>query len=486
MEKAACPIVPQLRKSEPVDLADYVCFWEFFSEFFIPLNEIILPLKEFHREICFTLEKAFFCELGPDVRFILINMPPRTGKTKILEAWFCWIYAYFPDAQNIFTSYSGGLAEESLAYVQDVMRRPWYVETFGDLIHARKADFMSTIDGGKMHAEGTGGTLTGKGAGLKRECGGAIAIDDPAKPDEALSVVVSAGLKRWLHTTIERRRNAVQFTPIVISAQRLGSADLPGYVRQTYPPNMIVEIKVKAMVDGQSTIPETMPTIDLVQLQQTRIGRFVFATQYQQEDAVLGGNLIPVDEFIRWNPETAKQFRFERLVITVDTALKTKQANDFSALALWGLLDGKAYFIDLMHGKWESPQLLTNTIAFWNKWRDVPEWPMPDLVIEEKAAGTPLLQNLNQQGIPAIGIERDIDKVRRCQGILAFIETHMVVVPADNSVPWVGKFLTECAEFSADGTHAHDDMVDTMIDAIDRLLGEGLSIFDVLIAKKKK
>lgn len=481
----------------PLELAEFVTFWEFFSEFFIPLNEIVLPLKDFHREICDKLELAFFCELGPDVRFVLINMPPRTGKTKILEAWFCWIYAYFPDAQNIFTSYSGDLAEASLSYVKETMMRPWFRENFGDVLHSKKADLMTTVDGGKMHAEGTGGTLTGKGAGLKRECGGAIAIDDPAKPDEALSVVVSTGLKQWLHTTIERRRNAAQFTPIVISAQKLGSEDLPGYVKRTYPANMIVEIKVAGLVDPKtgaasiaadavSRIPETMPTSDLQQLKATRIGRFVLATQYQQEDATLGGNLIPVDSFHRYDPRAP--MKFEKTVICCDTALKTKQANDFSALTLWGLKDRKAYLVDLMHGKWETPDLVANSIAFWKKWSapGVGESgvPRPRFIIEEKAAGTPLLQTLNRAGVPATGIERDIDKVRRVNTVLPYIETGMVVVPKDDSVPWIAKFLTECAQFAKDGTHAHDDMVDTMVDAIEHLLGRATSIFDVLLNKK--
>lgn len=464
---------------------DFLTFWEFFSEFFIPLNEIGLTLRDFHKEICDALEKAFFCELGPEIRFILINMPPRTGKTKLLEAWFCWMYAYFPDAQNIFTSYSGNLAEESMAYIQQTILKPWYREDFGDLLHAKRSNFMSTVAGGKMHAEGTGGTLTGKGAGLKRECGGAIAIDDPAKPDEALSAVVSAGLQKWLHTTIERRRNAAQFTPIVISAQRLGSADLPGYVKQTYPASAILEIKIQAMVNGESRIPDTMPTSDLVQLQATRIGRFVFATQYQQEESVLGGNLIPIEAFDRYDPADAMTMKWEKLIIPVDTALKIKQANDFSALALWGLHKRRAYLIDLLHGKWESPELLANTIAFWKKWSAAElAMPRPKLIIEEKAAGTPLLQNLQRSGVPAQGIERETDKVQRCQQILPYIETHMCVVPKDGSVPWIAGWLTEHAQFSADGKHAHDDRVDTTIDAIEGLLGKPLSIFDVLLNKR--
>jgi len=140
-----------------------------------------------------------------------------------------------------------------------------------------------------------------------------------------------------------------------------------------------------------------------------------------------------------------------------------------------------------LHGKWESPELLANVIAFFEKWC-APELgqPRPQLIIEEKAAGTPLLQQLRKLGIPAEGIERNKDKVSRVQHILPFIETGMVYIPKDDQVPWLPAFLNEVAAFQADGNAPHDDQVDVLTDAIEHLLGRGLSIFDVLRSKVAK
>ena len=179
--------------------------------------------------------------------------------------------------------------------------------------------------------------------------------------------------------------------------------------------------------------------------------------------------------------------KFERLVIPVDTALKVQEANDFSAAALWGLLKKRAYLIDLIHGKWESPELLVMIEEFYKKWQHVEGWPVPRLIIEEKAAGTPLLQNLRQKGIPAVGIERDIDKVRRVQNVLPFIETHLVYIPKPSpSLPWLAGWESEHSEFNALMTHAHDDRVDTTADALQMLLGGPVSILDVLGAPQKR
>ncbi len=486
---------PAAETRAPAD--DYVPFWEFFSELFIPEMNIQIPLKAAHRKVCDTLEDAFLGELPPGIEYVIINIGPRIGKSMIARACVAWGEGEFPDSQFIYTSYGAQLAEESLAFVKKTMSAAWYREIYGDLIHGQKADHLTTVDGGNVYGEGTGGSLTGKGAGLKVPCGGLLIIDDASKPDEALSPVETKKKQQWVETTCKNRRNSDLFCPIVIIGQRLGPEDVPGYFLANYPEKCLL-VKIPALVDPEtgeasnadnaiSAFPETVSTSTLLDYRKTRVGRFVLASQYQQNPTSLGGNLIPTGSFHRWNPATP--MKWMKTVITVDTALKTKQANDFSALALWGLFERKAYLIDIMHGKWETPGLITNSASFWRKWtREGVGIPRPRFIIEEKAAGTPLLQSLRQPqiGIPATGIERDIDKVRRVQSILQFIETGMVVIPQDGSVPWIEKFVTECDEFKADGTAVHDDMVDTMVDALEELLGKPTSIFDVLLTSQTR
>lgn len=483
--------------------ADYLPFWEFFSELFVPEQRLSIPLKQAHKDICDVLEQAFLGTLPPykdpltgeehAIRFIILNLPPRIGKTKIAEAWGAWGEGEFPGSQWIYTGYSSDIVERSLAYIGDVMRSPWFIELYGDLVHGRKADRLSTIDGGQMFAEGVGGSLTSKGAGLKEAAGGAIVIDDPAKPDEVLSPVMAENVRFWFENTLLSRRNSDTHCPIVIIAQRLGPGDLPGYVEKTYP-EQTLKLTIPALVDAdgkeantsadgpteglRSQFPETVSTETLLSLRKTRTGRFVLAAQYQQRPVAFGGNLIQPDAFHRY--DIFAPAKWERLVITVDTAMKIKQANDFSALELWGLREKRAHLVDLAHGKWESPELFANTVQFWTKWKEVEGQPRPKLLIEEKAAGTGLIQQLRRAGVPAMGIERAIDKVQRVQGILPFLEAGFVFVPKDGQAPWLDKFLDECGQFAADGTAAHDDMVDAMVDGIEDLLGKATSILDVL------
>lgn len=455
-------------------------FWQFF-QLFVKAQRLEIPLKPFHHRVCDQLHRAV---LGiTNKRYIIVNIAPRVGKTKILQALCLWQIAYFPDAQIILTSYGGNLAEESLSYIKGVLLSEWYQSIFPDtnLGVTRKADHISTSKGGNLYAEGVGGELTGKGAGLKRPCGGFIGIDDPIKPDEVFSQVESGKISRWIETTLKSRRNSDVHTPIIVIMQRLDVDDLCGYLERTYPDEC--EIIRESIVDenGESLVPETISTKTLRDLEKTRYGRFVVASQYKQNPIMLGGNLIPVEKFVRY--DVKQSIKWEQKLVTVDTALRAKEANDNSVLAIWGRLNKHVYLIDCVYGKWESPELLANAEIFHKK-HNLPESPIRRFTIEAKAAGIGLAQQMRKLGIPVEEIERTKDKVTRVQEILPYIENGMVHIPQDGQAQWLDTFLAECSAFKADGTSKHDDFVDNLADGVWLTLGRALSIFDVLGGKK--
>ena len=466
---------------------DVVDLWQFF-EAFIELNEVSVTLHECHREICELYQAAILGDM-PGYEYFVVNMPRRTGKTKILQAVPCWMFGEFDGAQMMYGSYSEKLVLQTIAYVRLTLNRPWYSELYGLKLHTERSDLVTTTGGGMLYGAGTHATVAGIGAGLKEPAGGFMALDDPASPDEALSKVESASVIQNFETSWKGCRNSDRFCPIFINAQRLGTDDLPGYLQKTYP-NKTFTLKFPCTVGGISVFPETWATETLDDLNKTRMGRFVRASQFDQEPVALGGNLIPVDALGRWDPREAPNMKWDKLVMPVDTALKAKESSDFSAAALWGKCAGKSYLIDVVHGKWESPELLTNIKLFYEKWSHIPGWPRPRLIIEEKAAGSPLLQNLRVHSVPAQGIERDIDKVRRVQNVLPFIETGMVFIPlatgpAGYTPPhWLKTWEAEHTEFSASLTHKNDDLVDTTADGLEQLLGRKLSGFDVLFDKR--
>lgn len=463
----------------PASKPDILNFWPFFQTF-IAENKVSLTLHACHEEICDTYEAAVLGQL-PDIEYILVNMPRRIGKTKILEALASWTIGEFDDAQMIYGAYSETLVIRTIAYIRRTLQQPWYQQLYGNKIYSSRADLVTTVAGGSIYGAGTGATITGFGAGLKEPAGGFITLDDPAKPDEALSKVSSAAVIQNFETTWKGCRNSDKTCPIIINAQRLGENDLPGYVKSTYP-NRTLHLKFPCMVNGVSLYPETWSSSTLLDLEKTRMGRYVLASQFQQEPVALGGNLIPVAKFIRYDQN--QSLKWDQKIVTVDTGLRAKEVNDNSVLQCWGRLKNHAYLIDEVMGKWESPELLEMALLFYKK-HHLPESSIRRFTIEAKAAGIGLAQQMRRLGIPVEEIERSKDKVTRVQEVLPYIETGMVHIPLAGSNPWVAGFETELAGFKADGTADHDDQVDAMADGIWLLLGRALSIFDVLGGSKR-
>lgn len=161
--------------------------------------------------------------------------------------------------------------------------------------------------------------------------------------------------------------------------------------------------------------------------------------------------------------------------IYVDTAQKTGNANDYSVLQCWGRsATGQAYLIDQMRGKWEAPELLTQSRAFWNKHRNQSNGALRSMKIEDKVSGTGLIQTLRREGIPVIDIQRDKDKMTRAMDAIPTIESGQVFLPQDE--PWLADYLTEFSQFP---NGRHDDQVDPTCDAITDMTGN-VSILDVV------
>ncbi|MCT9017205.1 phage terminase large subunit, partial [Cupriavidus gilardii] len=154
----------------------------------------------------------------------------------------------------------------------------------------------------------------------------------------------------------------------------------------------------------------------------------------------------------------------------------TAERNDYSVFQCWGLgKNGRIYLLDLIRGKWEAPELRRRAIDFWNKHLPLGMPHGAALVkmrVEDKASGTGLIQDIRESGgIPIEGIERDKDKLTRVMDVVSYIDSGYVYIP--ESAPWVSDFVQECDAFTPDDTHAHDDQIDPLVDAINDLLASG-------------
>lgn len=415
---------------------------------------VILP---FHRRILDAFADVIMGTLPDGKKNLMILIPPRHSKTFLARDFVSYGLGCFPDAQFIYTGYSATIAAEQTQAIRQAVGQDWYQTMFPHARMAKSAaDHFTTTAGGQVYGVGMGGSITGFGAGCKRrEFGGAIVIDDITKADDARSAAALQHAKDWYTGVLSSRKNHTA-TPVVLIMQRLHPDDLAGHLLATEGDQWYV-IRIPGLQeDGTALWPQTKSLQDLEHLK--RVDEFTFWSQYQQEPIMPGGNMIKRDW---WHYYNVPAYDVNGLVfITADTALKAKTSNDPSSLQCWHATPTNLDLLEDHTGRWEFPELMRRTKAFWDKWK---RFGTKCIYIEDKASGAPLAQMLSGQGIPCtLWKPRDYnfpdDKVGRVKHSLFYIEAGRVRLP-DDSQPWVGPFIDECAAFTGDGS-VHDDRVD--------------------------
>jgi predicted phage terminase large subunit-like protein len=242
--------------------------------------------------------------------------------------------------------------------------------------------------------------------------------------------------------------------------QRLHVEDLVGELKDN--PDYTF-IKCKGLLnDKASAWSQTISTEKLLNIKKVRPDYFY--AQYQQEPIIAGGNVIKKDYYSYYNEYPAK---IKRLFVTADTAMKVKQHNDYSVFSVWGVTDTGLLWLDMVRGKWEAPDLIKQAQQVYDKWATFFEGCiLSGFYIEDKASGTGLIQTLKRNTrIPVIAVPRAKDKVERLEGVLDYIASGNVCLPKFKT-SMCDDIISESVAFKKDDSHTHDDIVDTLIDAV--------------------
>jgi predicted phage terminase large subunit-like protein len=402
------------------------------------------------------------------IRRLIINLPPRHLKSLMASIAFpAWCLGHDPSAQILCVSYAQDLADKLARDCRGIMMSPWYRRIFPTrLAPHRQAvqEFITTRHGYRL-ATSTGGVLTGRGADI-------ILIDDPLKPDEALSAVQRQACNEWYDHTLYSRQNDKQHGAIVIIMQRLHEDDLVGHVLgqeqweilsfpaiaekdEEHRIETILGAESFTRRQGEALHPDREPLELLDRIRRT-IGEYNFAGQYQQSPAPLGGGLVKAEWFKRYR-ESERPERFDRIVQSWDTANKASELSDFSVCTTWGVRGKDLFLLGVFRRRLEYPALkraVREQQSLFNA---------TEVLIEDKASGTQLIQELIADGCHAVTrYQPTADKIMRLHAQTALIENGFVYLPETAS--WLAEYLHEITVFPKG---KHDDQVDSTAQFLD-------------------
>lgn len=312
-----------------------------------------------HRVLASALERV---ENG-ELKRLIVNMPPRHGKSELVSVNFpAWCMGKNKDRSIMAASYSAALATDFGRKVRNIMDMGEYKLLFDTKLaeDAQAKGAWATNGRGEYNALGVGGAATGKGAGI-------LIIDDPVKNrEEADSEVVSEAIWDWYKSTARTR-----ITPdgaIVIVMTRWKDDDLVGRILEEQKisggiPWEVITLPAIAEEDEEyrkegEALWADYYTIDNLQQTKADIGFYEFNSQYQQ-NPVSRETQIFKPEMFKHIPMEDVLHKVTNCYVTIDTQGKQKatKKSDFTGITINWVDSDNIWYLKSYHKKISESEL---------------------------------------------------------------------------------------------------------------------------------
>ena len=408
------------------------------------------------------LAKIFTDVIEGKKKRVIINIAPRMGKSEFSSYLFpAYFLGKYPDKKIIMATHTAGLSEDFGRRVRNLINGEDYHEVFPgtDVADDQKAaGKWSTSAGGQYYAVGVGGALAGRGADL-------FVIDDPHSEQDikANSRATFDNAWSWFQTGPLQR--LMPGGAIIVIMTRWSLVDLTGRLvnftiqNPEAEPWEIVELPA-IMPNGKSLWPEQWP-LEQLEAKRLQMDPRYWNAQYMQNPTGDTSALIKRTDWRIWEPEDPPNVEY--VIQSWDTAFETKTTSDYSACTTWGVWyneeDGNSpnlILLDAFKDRMAFPELKAVALKHYQEWK-------PDAcIIEKKASGGPLIQELRRMGIPIQEFtpSRGNDKIARLNAVSDLFASGRVWIPDRR---WAKDVVEEIAAFPVG---EHDDYVDTTTQAL--------------------
>jgi predicted phage terminase large subunit-like protein len=408
---------------------------------------------------------------------LIINMPPRHTKSEfasyLLPAWFL---GKFPKKKVIQTSHTAELAVGFGRKVRNLVDSEVYKSIFpgvGLQSDSKAAGRWATNQGGDYFAIGVGGAVTGKGADI-------LIIDDPHSEQEATLAETNSDVydKTYEWYTSGPRQRLQPGGAIIIVMTRWSKKDLTGQVIKADAQRdgegwKVIEFP--ALFDDERPLwPEFWSEKELLALK-NELPNSKWMAQYMQNPTSEVSAIVKREWWKVWEYDDPPMCEF--VIQSWDTAFLKTERSDFSACTTWGVFyqdndygvsAANIILLNAFKKRMEFPELKTRALEEYKEWK-------PDaMIVEAKAAGSPLIFELRATGIPVQEFtpSKGNDKIARLNAVADIFASGRVWVP---NTSWAEELVEEVASFPSG---EHDDLVDSMSQALLRFRRGGFIRLD--------
>ena len=416
-----------------------------------------------HKDICKRLEKFSEDVVEKKSPRLILQMPPRLGKSTIASVGFpAWHLGRNPQHEFISCSYSGALAMTFSRKVRQMLREPSFKTTFKTRLDpdSQSAEAWLTTSGGGYVAAGVGGGITGKGAHV-------LVIDDPVKNrEDAESQNNRDSTWDWYTSTAYTR--LAPGGGILIIMTRWHDDDLAGRLLKNtteggdewevvkYP--AIAEEDEEFRKQGEALHPERYDVTALDRIQRA-VGPRDWSALYQQNPVADDGDYF-TREMIQYYERDDVDLDRLRYYCAWDLAIGKRDRNDYSVGMVVGVDEfDNLFIVDVCRGRFDGFELVERILDMYELWR-------PSIVGIEKGhiemALGPFLEKRTRERRLSEAYFKDLkvgrrDKEARARAIQGRMQQGMVFLPRNET--FTGPLVAELLRFP---NGVHDDQVDAL------------------------
>jgi len=441
-----------------------------------------------------------------DIKRLLINIPPRSGKSSLISAAFpAWVWLQNPQEKFMYASYASALALEHSLKCRRLIESPWYQARWGDLYQLASDQnakgFFENTAGGYRIATSVGASATGRGASI-------LVCDDPNNAKDGESEVKRDSTNQWKAQVWSTRLNDPKKDCEIVIQQRIHEQDVSGiilshddrgeWVKLILPMEFESSHRAKTIVlpstEGKVWEDPRMEEGELLSVARfgkqeidrykTELGSYGYAGQYQQRPAPEEGGIFKKAWFKWWKNATPPDLQM--LVQSWDTAYSEKPTSDYSACTTWGIWEDQNEIVNvILLGLWRGQvgyeELRKRAQRLHFDYRDTGKERNASLkgrevgmcLVEATGFGDQLIKDLKQARITALPFVPKPygDKTRRAHLVSPLVEGGVVWLPAQaphfqTLLPFAQDFERYAAIFPKADSR---DVIDTMTQALIRL-----------------
>lgn len=370
-----------------------------------------------------------------------LSMPTRYGKSLLSTSLSTWLLTKVSPRYRILrASYAADLAESFSEQVRNQVEEYYYTKFHGKATKGTRARWKIIGVPEDTHAGcGIAGGITGFGFDI-------AIVDDTAKNMlEATSAAYSRQLQVFKESVLlgrlEGRRKILNVgTRWTVNDWFSMWPDADTYV-------------LPAMVDGHSCCEAWKTTAEL-ELERSRVSDAVWNAQYMQAPTETGRIRL----FEGWQPETVTTYG-GRLYAVIDPA--TDYGKDWFVIGIYSVDRGIVTLVDMFAMK-------AATIEQAAEWLN--RWDVDIVFCESNGVGRSVIGKLREAGIDNVaGFATKTDKYSR-----AYVQrddiTNYFRIYAGCNPDAVAELLREADAFPVTGDDIHDDLLDDVVMAFEKLL----------------